>query len=327
MFSFLSTFSDSFLLALLAWPFVAFALTVPVLIIQYRKYNKFIFRRAVGAYLLFLYGLGLVSFTLYPMPSDADAFCRAYNLSPQLQPFNFIADIQSDGARAILQVLMNIAFFVPLGVFARIFFKLRIGATLLVSFLVSIFIETAQLTGGFGVYPCSYRLFDVNDLMINTLGGILGYVIALLVPRREIDRAAKGAVVHKGGLLRNAVAFLLDLATSWVMSIVVTLSIYFTLGTEVASHMTDWVVIGVTVMIFGVIPYLFKGWSLGGSLVRLSADDVHRTGTRRAVYYGARVLFFVLILHPPYTSFISFLLIVATLIVWRKSKKLLYQFV
>lgn len=41
-------------------------------------------------------------------------------------------------------------------------------------FIVIIF-ELTQLSGLYFIYPRSYRLADVNDLINNTVGGIVGY--------------------------------------------------------------------------------------------------------------------------------------------------------
>ena len=40
-----------------------------------------------------------------------------------------------------------------------------------------------QLTGVMGVFPCSYRLFDVDDLIWNTSGAVIGYGCAMLFDR------------------------------------------------------------------------------------------------------------------------------------------------
>ena len=48
---------------------------------------------------------------------------------------------------------------------------------MLVCFLFSIFVEVTQLTGIYGIYKYPYRLFDVDDLMLNTLGGVIGFYI------------------------------------------------------------------------------------------------------------------------------------------------------
>ena len=67
---------------------------------------------------------------------------------------------------------------------------------------MSLYFEVTQLTGLYGIYPKAYRLFDVDDLIINTLGGALGYLITPLVTiflpaRDEIDKLSykKGKTV------------------------------------------------------------------------------------------------------------------------------------
>lgn len=325
MITFLSSFSDSFLLAILAWPFLAAALTLPILIIQYRKYNKFIPGRAVLTYLFILYGLGLVSFTLYPMPDNPAEFCRAYALSPQLVPFTFIADIRVDGMSAVLQVVMNIAFFVPLGVFARVLFGWRFATTLLVAVATSLTIELAQLTGVFGLYPCSYRLFDVDDLMMNTFGATVGYALARIIPRRELERAGKQDAVRSAGLLRHIVALVVDQSAATALNIFAILAAYVLFGNDTALALRDAVYIAALVAVHGFIPYLARGWSLGGRLVRLNHDDHGRPFLRRTLFYVLRtgLILSLFLTDGPVTT----LIIVATLIIWLKWKKLPYQII
>lgn len=328
MLSFLSSFTQSFLLAVLVWPFLAILLTVPILVVQYRRDGRVSVGRGIVAYLAILYALGLVSFTLYPMPDDPVAFCRDYLLSPQLTPLQFTQDIRTDGSSALLQVVMNFVFFVPLGVFGRLFFGWRLRTTALVSFVVSLGIETAQLTGGFGYYPCSYRLFDIDDLLINTLGGIGGYLLALLLPRREIEQASAHEFVRRAGLVRYTVALLLDQCLSYSVAIVGLLVIYFAIGKDEAIAVREVAVFATTCIIINVVPWLTKGWSLGGWVVRLNHDDRVRKPVRRFVFYATRAVVLMLLLFPPYNiTAISFGVIAILLVVWWRHKKLLYQFV
>ena len=76
---------------------------------------------------------------------------------------------------------MNIVFFVPLGIFMKAYFHKHWKFALLSGFLLSMLIEVTQLTGVFGLYPCSYRLFDVNDLITNTFGCLLGFILTWLI--------------------------------------------------------------------------------------------------------------------------------------------------
>ena len=70
------------------------------------------------------------------------------------------------------------------------------------TFLLSLFFELTQLTGLYFIYSRPYRLFDVDNLMINTLGEILGYFImnklkVLLPSREEINDSVKVSVLRK----------------------------------------------------------------------------------------------------------------------------------
>lgn len=64
--------------------------------------------------------------------------------------------------------------------------------TMIASFCLSLFFELTQLSGLYFIYPRPYRLFDVNDLVTNTLGGIIGFVVTplftfMLPTRRRMD--------------------------------------------------------------------------------------------------------------------------------------------
>lgn len=128
----------------------------------------------------------------------------------QLIPFHFICDILKESHfvasdpgswfsliinRAFFQVLFNVVMTVPFGVYLRYYFGCHLKKTLLLSFLLSLFFELTQLSGLYFIYPRNYRLFDVDDLMANTLGGVLGYLLVgpflkILPTRREIDEAS-----------------------------------------------------------------------------------------------------------------------------------------
>ncbi len=306
------------------WPFVAGLLTLPILVLQYRRYNRFIPWRAISAYLFILYLLALVSFTLYPMPDDPAVFCQDYALSPQLIPFNFISDIQSDGLRAVLQIAMNAVFFVPLGVFGRLLFRWRIATAILVSAIASLLIETAQLTGAFGLYPCSYRLFDVDDLLVNMLGGVAGYATARIVPSREIEKATKSAVVRRAGLVRHGVTLIIDSMFVWSIGVLLSLALYFVISKDIAIEYSPYLKVVVMAAVYGIIPYLYRGRSLGGYFTRLNHDDRPRSGLLRLLFYIARTVFLVLFVSPP-LPWIPLVLVITVLLTWRLRKKLPYQ--
>ena len=80
--------------------------------------------------------------------------------------------------QAFLQVVLNVVLFLPFGVFVRLITHRGVVVATVLGFAVSLLIEVTQLTGVWGVYPCAYRLFDVDDLLTNTLGAFLGAVLS-----------------------------------------------------------------------------------------------------------------------------------------------------
>lgn len=104
-----------------------------------------------------------------------------YNFVPFLHMFS---DYRSS--------LLNVLLFVPLGFFLPLFWKKfsAFGYTLLFGFCTSLLIELLQIF--------TFRATDINDLMTNTVGTVLGYLLARVVlklfPRTEPVGADKGCV-------------------------------------------------------------------------------------------------------------------------------------
>lgn len=97
-----------------------------------------------------------------------------------------------------LNVLLNIGMFVPLGVLLPLLHgKLRKWYRMLsVGFLTSLAIETVQYFAGRG-------LFDVDDLLCNTLGAMIGFWLVMAVIS-AMDKAPKKALCHSAALLAVA---------------------------------------------------------------------------------------------------------------------------
>ena len=208
---FFESFSAPFMMSVALWPLVSFIVTVPVLAMLYHRDNRLGFGAALSAYATVLYLIGLLCFTLYPMPDDPAAYCATHHLHPQLNPLQFIGDIRADGLTAILQIVMNVVFFVPLGFIMKRVFRWKFAVALPVGFLASLLVETMQLTGVMGVFPCSYRLFDVDDLIWNTSGAVIGYGCAMLFDRLFPPRRTDMQTVTRPGFVRRFVAFLIDM--------------------------------------------------------------------------------------------------------------------
>lgn len=91
----------------------------------------------------------------------------------------------------VFNLLGNIVVFMPLGLYACLLFKdKRVMPNTLRVFLCSLFIEVAQFALGVGVS-------DVDDLLLNTVGGLLGALTYKLLRRvcGEEDRVRTVAMV------------------------------------------------------------------------------------------------------------------------------------
>jgi glycopeptide antibiotics resistance protein len=184
--------------------FVVFALAFfTIIAVQYRKYGRFTGLRLLGAGAVSVYLTTLIAYTFLPLPASTEKVCRP---SAQLIPLHFISDVARDTAGAgvlgtlanptTLQLVFNVLLFVPLGVIVRGFFSRGLPTTVGVGLTASALIELTQYTGIWGIYSCAYRLADVDDLITNTLGALLGGIIGRAalawMPQERALRAARG---------------------------------------------------------------------------------------------------------------------------------------
>jgi len=219
--AYLSTFSGNFNMAVLLWPLLSLLLTVPFLVVLYRRDGWLRLTAVFAIYASILYAAGLVCFTLYPLPSGDSGPGITYGIPPILDPLNFVHDIARGGLSAVLQLLFNVVLFVPLGFIAKTLLRLGLLPTAGISLAATCLIETAQLTGLFGVYPFAFRTFDVNDLMCNTLGGLIGWALghlAVTLTRRGPEGLPP--VTHRPGFARRCVTLWTDAMIIDVCSVI-----------------------------------------------------------------------------------------------------------
>jgi len=193
------------LLALIFGSAAAVLLFVPVAAVQYRRDGRLgpgdLAVLVGGA----VYGVALWTYTLLPLPDPGDYRCQ----HAQTRVMAFVDDIREAAERAgytglgppgallhnpaFLQLALNVALFVPLGVFVRLILHRGVLVAACLGLGVSLLIELTQLTGVWGLYPCAYRLFDVDDLIANTAGAIIGAFLSYPYAARRRRRLGAGA--------------------------------------------------------------------------------------------------------------------------------------
>lgn len=268
--------------AIIVLGFIGFLTAIPWLIHNYRKYGFLSFWQTLVIFSFVFYALSAYFLVILPLPEVQDT-CAMLGTDVrylQLVPFYFLYEIILESPFVFTQPSSYIylikhpsflpAFFnglilFPLGVYMRYLRgqTLTIQKMLLLGFFVSLFFEITQLTGLYGIYNCPYRTFNVDDLILNTLGAGLGFVIApiflALFPAEE-KLLEKSKQIFKSGNVRP----LPQLLAIFVDYIIVYMAWFFL---SKVFYMNDPIIrlIFLTVGLF-VVQYLIPLWLKGKTL-------------------------------------------------------------
>ena len=133
----------------------------------------------------------------------------SYNLTPFLEIRRFWNYREFLGLKAVfINLAGNVLAFVPFGAILPVISRRMRGffRVMLLGFSFSLLVECTQLVTRVGT-------FDVDDLMLNTLGAVLGYLFFALCDR--IRRHKEERLWHRVRPLRDGRIYMADLAC-WV---------------------------------------------------------------------------------------------------------------
>ncbi len=162
-------------------------------------------RVAVGVALAAYLAL-LVALTFFPLPPSG---CGARVV---LQPWPLVTIVLSLRAGLLSHVgliaLGNVAAFVPMGIFVALLApgQPAVRTALGVALVASVAVEAGQLAAS-AALDCGYRATDVDDVLLNGLGGLLGGAVAValgrLGPARGRAASGQGAAVPTESGIRD----------------------------------------------------------------------------------------------------------------------------
>lgn len=271
---------------------LAFILFSPWLVYTYRKYNHLPISVTIITFSFIFYFLSALFLVLLPLPEVRDT-CSVQKPDTQhfsLIPFQFVVNtfdnsgivftqpstyIQLFKQPSFFQALFNFLLLLPFGVYLRYFFqekkhwKKAMGFT----FLLTLFYEVTQVTGIYGIYNCAYRIFDVDDLLLNTGGGLLGFfvapaVLALFPSRQNINERADELLAHdKVKPMSVLLAFTIDLFITKMISMII-ISLSYT--NVVSVFVVNTVVLFV---LFFAVPLFWRGNTFGTKVMRFRYES------------------------------------------------------
>lgn len=161
-------------LAIVAW-FVIGGIAFTVW--RLRRGDRFTVLRLLSGIAASVYFAALIALTFLPLRLEASEYEKPWWIWVNVVPFQDIVDDP-------VGLTLNVALFVPLGLLAPLFLRTStwLRAALL-GILVSLSIEIVQFVGD--VTVDLGRVADIDDLITNVLGTVIGYLVlrlAILVP-------------------------------------------------------------------------------------------------------------------------------------------------
>ena len=278
---------------IIIFPIIALLITLPYLIYEYHKYGSISFLRTSIVYSFLLYILIAYLIVILPLPSIEEVNGLTTPIM-QLHPLNFISDfinkcsVNLTDINSYITIIKNPAFYtvffnllltMPFGIYLKYYFKCSTIKTIFFTFILSMFFEITQLTGIYGIYPRPYRLFDVDDLIINTLGGGLGAFLApilchYLPNRDQIDEIAyiKGTKVSP---LRKLLSFCFDYLFIIITTILV--NKFFNWNFEL-------MIIFISINWFIIIPVLTNGNTIGKRILQTKMQTTKANNNKIKLY-------------------------------------------
>ena len=337
MISYLSSYIQPIMWACMLFPFIAGIFTIPFVVRQYRKYGGIAFMRVIVVYSFILYLMCAFLLTVLPLPTIEQVLAMPDHPIGWIPYAGFRHGLVESGFSLtdpaswkrflkcddFLQCFYNVVMTVPLGIYLRYYFKCSFKKTMLLGFLASLFFEGVQYSALFGIYPKPYRYTEVDDLINNTLGAVIGFGIeplfARFIPsREEIDRLSyvKGQHVT---FMRRLFAIIIDYVFFNVI-FALTEALFIPLnGTSFRVSVT--VFFAEAVVYFVILPLILKGRTPGQALLKLKlADDRGRKLTWQRVVVRNVFLYFI----EFFMAFLAgFLLsgLVGVLMAWESNSK------
>ena len=184
------------------WPMLALFLIVLITLrLVYLKVNhkKFILYKELLSLSFIIYIL-----LLFELVTSTDFESYSNNFIPFKEMFRY----ELFSRLFIKNVMGNVLLFIPFGFFTSYLIKTKkIYVPVILTAIISITIETTQLYIG--------RIFDIDDIILNIIGGIIGYLFYIFL--EEIKNHLP-AYLKKDWFLNTIIILIILLVLTWLIN-------------------------------------------------------------------------------------------------------------
>ena len=126
---------------------------------------------------MYIYVVMVLFVTLMPFTFTIDSISNLFTGMSSAN-FTLFNDLSLNRSGAVRDIILNVVMMVPFGFLYPIIKLKGILKTVFMTFTFSLAIECSQLLS---ICYFGNRSFDITDLLTNTIGGLIGYLIFIIL--------------------------------------------------------------------------------------------------------------------------------------------------
>ncbi|MDE5966963.1 MAG: VanZ family protein [Lachnospiraceae bacterium] len=313
--------------AFFVFPIIAFLFTFPYMFVQYFKYGSMVFLKTLIVYTFILYCINIFFLVILPLPPISEV---VHNTSEKLQlvPFHFLDVFRDETCLNIHDKstwipamkqdcfyvpVLNVLMLVPMGIYLRYYFKRNFIETFLICLSVSAFFELTQYSALYGIYPRPYRLCDVDDLIQNTFGGMVGFICTPLFTWILPDRDTLDTIAYEKAIrisfFRRLCAMIVDTASVTCIAFLTDCMILRPLyRTTISGSYGLTVIIWILIIYYVLVPVITKGYTVGKRMFKMRLVTKNGDTPKPYQYLIRYGLLYLQLLGIPYILYNAYLI-------------------
>ncbi len=302
--------------AVYLFPFVVALIAIPYFYYEFKKYGQIELKKSILTFTFILYLICCYCLTILPIPSYEEVMAMEgpytdFRFLGFLSDFINYSDITLNPdtwLNSLESVWFYIPFFnfvmlIPFGIYQKRLFHNSLLKSTIYALLITLSFELIQLSGLFGIFPHPYRLFQIDDIFLNTFGSIIGWLITPKVKQNEQEKIV--GTVYSPKLKGRFITFILDLIfVSFLIHIYSLLFGFDIIGGNLFTQYIHYLVIGI--LYFIILSWFLEQRTPAGYLL----DYTYRTRYGRKVNLKNFILrqlsYFGIVLPLPYFALYLF---------------------